>query len=591
MYAFWKNQSTGVEAATKRRGAMAVLAGLSLTVLFAMVAFAVDVGMIALTEARLQKNADAAALAAAQQLSGTLDPSTVRANACLAAQNVYIANVGGNAAHAYFDPNQDVLFGQSAWNSQSQTYTYNWGNQYTPYNVVQVFGRRIVRQPDPNYNYPLDQRLPLFFAPVLGQNSASIQTSAMASFMPRDIMLVLDFSHSMCYDSQFYRLGLLSQSQIETSLLNIWQDLGSPVYGNLQFTPSTLTFKGPAASGSNPYITVAWQGTSVSVTSGQTITKVRLKYSNNVAQTFSGSGKTGTFQGTGSSSGQEIVSCWVLSGGNANQSTGGYGLNFSFANTNVISALGLTNVHYPYPAGSWSEFVDYCTGGSADVVNAGYQYQFGAMLWVNYLQDIHGSYAETPDLWKTREMPTYILKQGVSSFINYLTSAQADDRVGLSIYSTGDSVGAILEQGLTTSISNVNTITQQRQAGHYDPYTNIGMGMQVARKEIEKNARPRAFRLMVVMTDGVVNRPTNATVGTNLVLSEAAAAAADNIKILTISMGVMADVDLMQQAANATNGINFVVPGGSDYATYQQQLLQTFETIAASRPLQLISGQ
>ena len=571
---------------------MAVLAGLSMIVLFAMVAFAIDVGMISLTEARLQKNADAAALAAAQQLSGTLPATTVRANACQAAQNVYIANVGGNAANAYFDPNQDVLFGQSVWNAQSQTYTYNWGNQYTPYNVVQVFGRRIVRQSDPNYNYPLDQRLPLYFAKVLGRSSTSIQTSAIASFMPRDIMLVLDFSHSMCYDSQFYRLGLLTQSQIEASLLNIWQDLGSPVYGNLHVSRrSTVTFNGAAASGNNPYITVKWNGTSVSATSTSAITKVRLKYSNNVAQTFNGSGTTGTFQGTGSSNGLEIVSCWVLSGNNANQSTGGYGENFSFTNANVIAALGLSNVTYPYPAGSWTEFVDYCTGGSQDIINAGYQYQFGTMLWVNYTQDIHGAYSDTPVLWQTREMPTYILKQGVSSFINYLTSAQADDRVGLSIYSTGDSTGAILEQGLTTNIANVNTIVQQRQAGHYDPYTNIGMGMQLARKELEQHARPRSFRLMVVMTDGVVNRPTDQTTGTNLVLSEASAAAADNIKILTISMGVMADTALMQQVATATNGTAFVVPGGADYVTYQQQLLQTFEPIAASRPLQLISGQ
>jgi hypothetical protein len=278
-----------------------------------------------------------------------------------------------------------------------------------------------------------------------------------------------------------------------------------------------------------------------------------------------------------------------LSGSNANQSTGGYGENFSFANTNVIAALGLTNVAYPYPSGSWSEFVDYCTGGSSYVNSAGYQYKFGAMLWVNYLQEIHGSYAETPDLWKTREMPTAILKSGVSLFTNYLTSSQSNDQVGLSIYST--SSGAILESGLTSNIASIEAIVNHRQAGHYDPYTNIGMGMQLARKELEQHARPRSFRLMVVMTDGVVNRPTSASVGTALLLSEAAAAAAANIKILTISMGVMADANLMQQVADATGGINFVVPGGANYATYKQQLLDAFQTIAASRPLKLISGQ
>jgi len=570
----------------KRRGAMIVLAAIGMVMLFALVAFALDVGMIALTSARLQKNADAASLAAAQQLSGTADPATVRANARAAALAVTIANVGGNPAHANFDVNQDVAFGQSTWNSSTQKYTYNWGDQYTPYNMVRVYGRRVVRPPDPITHAAIDQRLSLFFAPVLGQNSASIEKSAVASFQPRDIMVVLDFSHSMCYDSQFYRLGLLPQTQIETSLQNIWQDLGSPVYGNLQFAPQYVTFNG---AGTNPHISVTWKGKSVSVTSGQSITKVRLKYSNNNAQTFNGSGTTGTFQGSGSNSGQEIVSAWVLSGSNANLSSGGYGEQFSFANSNIISALGLTNVAYPYPSGSWNELVDYCTGGSQDVNNAGYQFKFGAMLWVNYIQDVHGSYAETPDLWKTREMPTSILKDGVNTFVNYLTSAQANDKVGLSIYST--SSGAILEQGLTTNIAAINTITQKRQAGHYDPYTNIGMGMQVARLELQNNARPGAYRLMVVMTDGVVNRPTSASVGQALVLSEATAAANAQIKILTISMGVMADVNLMQQVADATSGINFVVPGGADYTAYQQQMLTTFETIAASRPLKLISGQ
>jgi Flp pilus assembly protein TadG len=589
MQKYWKGPADGLRSLMKRRGAMVVLAAIGMVMLFALVAFALDVGMIALTSARLQKNADAASLAAAQQLSGVADPATVRANARAAALAVTIANVGGNPANANFDVNQDVSFGQATWNAQSQTYTYQWGDQYTPYNMVKVYGRRVVRPPDPITHQAIDQRLGLFFAPVLGQTAASIENSSVASFQPRDIMVVLDFSHSMCYDSQFYRLGLLPQSQIETSLQNIWQDLGSPIYGNLHFTPQYVTFNGAAASGNNPYITVQWKGKSVAVTSGQNITKVRLKFSNNVAQTINGSGTTGTFQGSGSNNGQEIVAAWVLSGGNANQSSGGYGEQFSFANSNVISALNLSNVNYPYPAGSWSEFIDYCTGGSQDVINAGYQFKFGAMLWVNYLQDIHGSYAETPDLWKTREMPTAILKDGVASFVNYLTAAQSNDRAGLSIYST--SSGAILEQGLTTNIGAVNTITQQRQAGHYNPYTNIGMGMQVARLELQNNSRPGAYRLMVVMTDGVVNMPTSASVGQALVLSEATAAANAKIKILTISMGVMADVSLMQQVADATGGINFVVPGGADYATYQQQLLTTFETIAASRPLKLISGQ
>ena len=74
-------------------------------------------------------------------------------------------------------------------------------------------------------------------------------------------------------------------------------------------------------------------------------------------------------------------------------------------------------------------------------------------------------------------------------------------------------------------------------------------------------------------------------------LSEATAATNSKIKILTISMGIMADADLMEQVAGATGGEHYHVPGGANFAQYQQQLLDAFRAIAASRPLKLISGE
>lgn len=573
----------------KRRGAIVVLSALMMVMLFAFLAFAIDVGFISLTRARLQNNADAAALAAAQQLSGTAEPATIRANARQAAYDVVLANVGGDAGNANFDAEQDVMFGKSTWNAGTNSYTYQWGDQYTPYTAVKVFARRDFRaaptSADPNL--VLDQRLPLFFAPVLGDAKAPVSTSAIATYVPRDIMLVLDFSHSMCYDSQFYRLGTISQDSIEESLQQIWQDLGSPVYGNMAFAPQPLVYHGVAASGSIPHIDLTWNGTSVDVTSTSNITSVKLYFSNRRSQTISGSGLSGTFKGSGSNNGKLITSAWVLSGGNANVSSGTSGEKFDFSISGLVRALGLNSVPYPYPGGSWSEFVSYCTGNSDDIENAGYKYKFGMMLWVNYIQDIHGSYEDTPDLWKTREQPTAILKNGVNLFVNYLQGLNAGDQLGLSVYSLNNSTGAKLELGLSSNLAQVATTTQQRQAGHYDPYTNIGAGMKLARQELEANARPGSFRLMVVMTDGVVNRPNNASTGTALVLSEANAAAAAHIKITTIAMGMMADTALMQQVATIGEGIAYVVPGGADYASYSQQLLSTFQDIASSQPLKL----
>src|SRR5437660_1508861 len=62
----------------ERRGAVAPLMSILLIPFLAMAAFAVDIGWIVLAQSELQNAADAAALAAAQQLMGqpALNPGT-----------------------------------------------------------------------------------------------------------------------------------------------------------------------------------------------------------------------------------------------------------------------------------------------------------------------------------------------------------------------------------------------------------------------------------------------------------------------------------------------------------------------------------
>lgn len=576
-------------AAPRRRGSIVVLAAIVMVVILAFLAFSLDVGYMSMTRSHLQNYADAAAMAAAQELNPNADQAVVQAKARQAAYDVIAANSDASTANSFFDKQLDVQFGKQTWDPQSQKYSYQWGDTYTPYNIVKVLSRRDQR-PGVNSSTPgQDQRLPLFIAPVLGNERAIITTSAVATYQPRDIMVVLDYSGSMCYDSRLMRISLLGRTMVENNLLQIWQDLGSPTYGNMTFQPQYAVLRGQPLSGLIPHIDVTYQGTAVAVTSTSNITSVRLQFSNGGTQTISGSGKTGTFSGTGSNNGKTISTAWVKSGSNAGLSSGNYGEQFSFTTANLKLALGLTLVPYPYPSGNWDEFIGYCQT-SSDVVNAGYKNMFGYMLWVNYLQDWQRAYSETPDLWKTSEQPITILKNGVDLFIDYITSVEADDNVGLSVYSTGDSTGAKLEAGLSRNLAQIKTISRQRQAGHYDPYTNISAGMTLARQQLQSNARPNAFRMMVVMTDGVVNRPVDATTGYNMVLTEAKLAADAKIKILTISMGVLADANLMQQVADITGGTHYNVPGGADVATYQKQLLDAFHAIAASRPLKLING-
>ena len=565
-----------------RRGAIIVLAAVMMSMMLMFVAFAVDLSYMALTKTQLQGAADASALAGAMELSGTADPATVRANALTAIRAVAAQHRNGDKAAASIETS-DVTFGKMTWNTSSQAYVYNWSESQTPYNIVKV---RVDR--DAASGGSADDRLPLLFAGIMGHTKTTIGAEAVGSFQPRDIMVALDFSGSMNDDSCFGRIGTLGRTYIESNLQTMWQELGSPVYGKLAFTPQHATLGGVPASGTIPHIDVTYKRISVAVTSTQPITKVRLQYSNGSSQTttVSGGPLTGTYAGTGSNAGKDITNCWVVSGTNASMSSGNYGERFAFTAVNVKTALGL-NIAYPYTGGSWSDYIAKVQSSSGSIKDAGYRDMFGYMTWIEYLQFYQQGAAETVDLWKTSEQPIGVLKDGVDEFINYLTTIEAEDQVGLSIYTHTNSVGAILEHSLSKNINQVKDTARRRQAGHYKSGTNISAGMKVARDEIVARARPRAFRMMVLMTDGLPNEPTNAS---QLVIDEANAAKANKIKILTISLGVGADTSLMQQVADITGGIHFNVPGGASIATVRAQLQAVFRQIASSRPLKLIKG-
>lgn len=580
-------------AGSRRKGAVLVLAAFLMVMVFGFATFGIDVGYLSLARNQMQTAADAAALAGASELSGTLAPAEVAANVREAAVAAAAANRAADQS-SVFIRNSDITLGNRSWNSASQTYQTKWGDAFTPYNLVKVnVSRTENANMDPGMRTAADHGLPLFFAPIFGQTTANMKVDAVATFQPRDVVLVLDFSGSMNDDSEFKSINTLGRTAVENNQYQIYQDLGAPVYGNkLTFTPQFAKASGVPASGNIPHIDVTYKGTSVDVVSTKTLTSAVLKFSNNNTQTFNSlSGTSRTLTGSGSNAGKVITYAWVKSGTNASLDSTGYGEKFDFTTTGLKTHLGLANVAYPYSGTTWDDFITYNSASSGQVYNAGYRWKFGYLTWINYLLESKESYAETPDLWKTSEQPIRALKDGVDLFLTYLQNVEAEDKVGFVAYTYSESVGAKLESSLTDDLELIRTLKTQRQAGHYNSYTNIGAGMAKGRAELVANARPKAFRMMVLMTDGLPNKPTNESTGTALVLSEAQLAAQNNIRILAVSVGAGADSSLMQQVADITGGIHFNVPGGQSVAAYTAQLQEVFRTVASSRPLKLISGE
>lgn len=567
-----------------RRGTILVLTAVLMVVLLGFVAMTVDIGFIELTRTQLQSAADASALSGAMELSGIDDPALVRTNARNAVVQTAAMHRAGDKSSVAIDPVSDITFGKLVWNGASQNYKIQWGEDQTPYNVIKVRAMRTMAAGG-------DNRLPLFFAPAIGSKNADVGAEAIATFQPRDIMVVLDYSGSMNDDSCFGAISKLGRSYIESNLQTMWTQLGSPVYGNLTVTPQYATLKGRAASGTIPHIDVTYKRLSVDVVSTLNLTSARLKFSNGATQTFAGlTGKLKTLSGSGSNAGKEITNCWVISGSNASLSSGNLGEQFDFTLANIKTALGLTTP-YPYPGGSWDEYIQEVQKSNNNIKAAGYRDMFGYTTWLEYLQTRRYGAGDTPDLWKTSEQPVASMKDAVGLFTDYLVEMEAEDYVGLSIYTHTNSTGAILEHGLSKNLSQIKSTTQQRQAGHYKSGTNISAGMKIGRDELVQHARPRAARLMVLMTDGEANEPRDAATAKAAVITEANSAKAAKIKILTISLGAGADKSLMQQVADITGGEHFNVPGGSSIAAVQDQLEIVFRKIANSRTLRLISDQ
>lgn len=165
----------------QRRGAIAVLAAVLLVVVFAMVAFAVDVGYLLLARAEAQRSADAAAMAAAWELvndefhEGKFDDNHDAAR--LAAIQYAQLNTVGRVtptldANWTNSASGDIVMGRLT-NPSNPTSDLMFGNSQK-YNAVRIIVRRTANQ---------NGEVPFFFANLLGVNSASITAEATAAFM------------------------------------------------------------------------------------------------------------------------------------------------------------------------------------------------------------------------------------------------------------------------------------------------------------------------------------------------------------------------------------------------------------------------
>lgn len=164
----------------RRRGAMLVLIAVMMIAFMATVAFSIDVAFMHLTRTELRTATDAASKAAALTLSQTLD----RNQAITRGQQIAAANTVGGQPLLLADV--DFQFGRS---EESPSGRFLFDTAATPTNSVRVNGRRT--------SGSLSGPIPLFFGNIMGFEFFEPQSFAAATYIERDIVLVVDRSGSM----------------------------------------------------------------------------------------------------------------------------------------------------------------------------------------------------------------------------------------------------------------------------------------------------------------------------------------------------------------------------------------------------------
>lgn len=604
----------------RRAGFLVVLTAVLLPVICAFAAFAVDTTKMTLARTYLQNAVDAASLAASQEITGAIyaaaqgeGDATIDANSIAVAAARAVAHDVAEANGVYIDPATDVTFGKRSYHAGTDSWPITWGAE--PYNVVRVTARR-----DQDDLEAPDGRLPLSFGWAVGVPSVAMQASSTAFVEARDIVVVLDFSSSMNDDSTFDAFDDLTRSDVEANMAQIYENLGVDA-GTLPAMPEYARMKGvPPANGSLPQIYVTFKKTSIYVESSKDISNVVLEYSGGARQKFEGlRGKTGTFYGTGSYAGKQITKCWVKSGTNSSDDGPGYGERFEDTVANVKKAFGLDSIPYPYPYDSWDTLINYCRYNSA-VRNAGYEWQYGGICWMNYLLNDREQYSTCPDLWKTPHYPFQAVKAGCSLFCDFLTELDFGDEVGLASYATtahkemlldtDDAYVDLTQNPITSEYDQIDIIQVHKQAGHYDSTTNMGDGIKAGRELLEDHMRYGARPTMLVMTDGQANvspggwalpcgwnwadltdydgdgvaNYTTYDRAKQYAFYQAKLAIDRGYTIHTMSVGADGDRNLLKAIAFAGGGVFIDIPGGSRVADMEEDLLEAFRQIAGKVP-------
>ncbi len=546
-----------------RKGVFFALAIICLLGAMTFVGLSVDLGMITVTKTRMQAAADSAALAAAQEIvvavreaaaAGETDLQTVQSLSAAQARSMaeHVCQLNG----FYIEPNTDVTLGNRILGNDGVTYVETWGAP--PYNMVRV----TIRKDNSDKTAP-DAKLPLIFAPVVGERAQKVTAQASAFIESRDIVAVLDYSGSMAYDSlintaTINRLGLPA---VESSLDDIWTALSN---SGVAFSDDATTLKFPTTGFGNINTTNGGYLSSNDVDSvfdqlnlGSDESSSELvrfyDYDNYSGLLLSLGAGTYNLNNMSGNVDDDINSFRVPDGytvtlwdfanaggwqfGPVTADVASMGSYSNDAEWIVITQDEPSGSYVPFPQEGkssstglrrgkpsestsevrWKDYIEFVMTNNT-LNSHGYRKKYCYRTLMHYLISRRMENNNSEDLWRAPIYPHHALKEGMTLFTTFLNNLGYGDYVGLVTYATtsrvetglwDDGAGLTVDLGtehLTDNYTGIDDIQRHKQPGHYNRATGIGYGIDDATGLLASQGRYGAQKAILLMTDGQSNQ-------------------------------------------------------------------------------------
>src|SRR5713226_2167058 len=187
-----------------RRGAIIAYIAVGNVFVLALVALAIDIGMVAVAKTQAQNAADSAALAEVRTFTGqsgyNLSSAPVNAVTAATQNKIYSSYVPGDPK-AIANPSPDVYTsGAVTVECGGYYYVYNDASPATEGFKMVVPGKA-ASEPYTAVRATIQTTSPTFFGRIWGASPFNVKAHAVAAHRPRDVVIIMDLSGSMRFES------------------------------------------------------------------------------------------------------------------------------------------------------------------------------------------------------------------------------------------------------------------------------------------------------------------------------------------------------------------------------------------------------